>query len=126
MGLWWWMIACGGSSIYAPCESADECPAPEEVTAECVDKSGVGFCTWECAKDEDCAFDEDAYPRVCASFESESELYCFPSCEGAETDDPDACPPGYGCRSTGGGSDNRKICFPGEGELDNESPDPAG
>lgn len=107
------LSACGGSAIYAPCDEAENCPAPEGVVSECLDGDGdVGFCTWACAVDEDCAFDEDTHPRVCAPFESEEGTHCFPSCEGADEDDPEACPRGFGCRSSGGGSDNRKICFP--------------
>jgi hypothetical protein len=45
---------------------------------------------------------------VCASFESTEGLHCFPSCESGE----DHCPGGMSCRSSGGGSDNRKVCFP--------------
>lgn len=103
--------SCGGSPIYASCEQPDDCPAPEGATAECLDKSSEGFCTWSCSSDSDCAFDEDEYERVCASFESEEGEHCFPSCEGAEDED-EACPQGFTCRSTGGGSDNRKVCFP--------------
>lgn len=103
--------ACGGDEgVYAPCDVADDCIVPEDTTAECLDKSGVGFCSWECAVDDDCSPSPDAWDYVCASFESESGLHCFPSCE----DDAEGCPDGTSCRSTGGGSDNRKVCFPGE------------
>jgi hypothetical protein len=107
------VAGCGGSPIYAECEEPDDCHVPDEVTAECLDKYGRGFCTWRCSADDECAWDEDEYARVCASFESEDRLYCFPSCEGAE-DESKACPDGFGCRSTGGGNDNRKVCFPEE------------
>ncbi|MCC6552044.1 MAG: hypothetical protein IT372_03350 [Polyangiaceae bacterium] len=46
-------------------------------------------------------------------------MYCFLSCEAAEIGslDPDAyCDEfahrGFGCRSSGGGSANRKVCVP--------------
>ncbi len=51
------------------------------------------------------------FTYVCASFESEEGLFCFPGCNDPD-DEAGECPPGYGCRSTGGGADNRKICFP--------------
>jgi hypothetical protein len=106
-------LGCGGSPIYAPCEASADCPAPDGIDAECLRGEGdEGFCTWSCEADEDCAFDEDSYARVCSSFASEPGKHCFPSCEGAADDDPDACPPGYTCQSSGGGSDNRKICYP--------------
>ncbi|MEZ4235296.1 MAG: hypothetical protein R3F59_03885 [Myxococcota bacterium] len=117
---WTWVLfaGCGGgSALYAPCEAADDCPAPEGVQAECLDKSGAGFCTWSCTVDADCAFDEDAWARVCAPFEDEGGTHCFPACnEGDATTGADGtgavCPDGYGCRSTGGGADNQRVCFP--------------
>lgn len=108
-----WLLACGGSPIYAPCDVAADCPAPEGVTSECLDADAeAGFCTWSCDEDQDCAFDEDDYERVCAPLDSEPGKHCFPSCEEADDDDPEACPPNFECRSTGGGNENRKICFP--------------
>ncbi|MEQ1502017.1 MAG: hypothetical protein ABMB14_07285 [Myxococcota bacterium] len=110
--MWWIAIVGCGSPIYAPCDAAADCPAPDGVEAECLDGAEGGFCTWSCTVDEDCVFDQGDWPLVCAPFESEGGDHCFPSCEGADEDAPDACPPGFGCRSTGGGSDNRKICYP--------------
>jgi hypothetical protein len=105
---------CGGPDFYAACEEADDCSdvVPEEATGECVEKEGGGFCTWSCTADPDCDGDQDDdFDFVCAPFESTTGMYCFPAClEGA--DEGEDCPGGYGCRSTGGGSDNRKICFP--------------
>lgn len=107
-----WATACGGSKdddaldedVYAACDDADACEAPEGFDPVCLDKGDEGFCTATCEVDDDCA--EEGF--VCASFESNEEVYCFPSCE----DDPEGCPSGFGCRSTGGGSENRKVCFP--------------
>jgi hypothetical protein len=106
------LVGCGGDPLYAPCDGPADCPAPEGVESECLAKSGDGFCTWECTVDEDCVFDEDDWGRVCASFESEEGTHCFPSCREAEGDDGAVCPDDFTCRSTGGGSDNRKVCFP--------------
>ncbi len=113
--LWLGLLAgCGGGDGYAPCEAPEDCEVPEGAEAECLDKSGEGFCSWVCAVDDDCTDDPDPdYDFVCASFEAEPGLHCFPSCAQAE-DEEGTCPPGYGCRSTGGGADNRKVCFPEE------------
>ena len=66
--------------------------------------------------------DAQAHPEVCAPFESTPDMYCFLSCEDADlqtanaTDADTFCHtyagPSFGCRSTGGGSKNRKVCMP--------------
>jgi len=114
----WWLLvllvgACGGGDegLYASCDAAGDCDGevPEGADAVCLDKGDEGYCSWGCEVDADCS---DADPAlVCASFESEAATYCFPGCDEGD----DACPPGFGCRSTGGGADNRKVCFPEEG-----------
>lgn len=102
------VIAACGDDLYAPCDSAEDCSPPPDTEAACVDKGGEGFCSWFCDNDGDCDVDvDDDYDYVCASFEDSPDMYCFPSCEGEA-----GCPGGFECRSTGGGSDNRKICFP--------------
>lgn len=111
-----WLCAgagCGGrEDLYQACDVPDDCSAPEEYEPACLEKSGEGFCTWECDADDECAdADDGRWQFVCASFESEGGQYCFPGCEDAD-DEADACPSGMGCRSTGGGSSNRKVCFP--------------
>ncbi|MBW2528636.1 MAG: hypothetical protein JRI23_30965 [Deltaproteobacteria bacterium] len=98
---------CGDDDLYGPCDSPADCSPPPETEAACVDKGGEGFCTWYCSGDGDCDVDvDDDYRYVCASFEDNPDMYCFPSCESG------GCPGGMECRSTGGGADNRKICFP--------------
>lgn len=119
------LVACGGDdgalgeNAYLTCADASDCEAPEGQDPECLDKGGDGFCTMTCVVDDDCATageepedeDDPSWPWVCASFESNAGMHCFPSCEDPE--DPDQeCPEGFGCRSTGGGADNRKVCFP--------------
>jgi len=113
------LISCGKNKdvdeVYQSCEAPEDCEVPESVDAVCVDKSGAGFCTWECEVDVDCDEAEEAdfdFDYGCASFESEDALYCFPMCNSDADDPEDECPPAMTCRSTGGGSDNRKICFP--------------
>lgn len=106
-------LGCG-EELYATCEVADDCEVPsDEVEATCLPKAGEGFCTWTCGTDADCD-DPDRDDRepddvglVCASFEDEEGAWCFPPCDG-----DDGCPPDFTCRSTGGGSENQKVCFP--------------
>ena len=90
---------------------------------QCLDRVPGGYCTHECTTDADCC----AVPgecdvndvQVCAPFESSGLMLCFHSCESADlpdgADDTAFCQGinlGFGCRSTGGGSDNRKVCVP--------------
>jgi hypothetical protein len=101
----------------------------------CIDKVSGGYCTHKCQADTDCC----AIPgecrtglkQVCAPFENTGDKYCFLSCEGADisaASDAGASDAGagaggddychanatseFGCRSTGGGSANRKVCLP--------------
>lgn len=111
--VWFILLGCGGrEEVYNACEEPADCDVPEAAEAVCIEKNTEGFCSWECTVDDDCAEDGDEdFDFVCSSFESETALYCFPSCETVDSGGEE-CPPGYGCRSTGGGNDNRKICFP--------------
>jgi hypothetical protein len=105
------LAGCGGDALYESCETADDCEVPsDEHDAACLGSGEGGVCTWSCTDDADCDADDDL-ERVCAPFESEEGTWCFPSCEDEE-DEEGACPEGMTCRSTGGGDDNRKVCFP--------------
>lgn len=106
---------CGGPGVYAACEDPGDCDGavPEETEAVCLPKENWGFCTWTCDVDADCANDvNEDYDYLCSSFESSSDTYCFPSCLEEGPEELDACPNGYTCRSSGGGEDNRRVCFP--------------
>lgn len=114
----------------AACASPDECfPEVEDRTelagdVICLDRVEGGYCTHTCTVDEDCCaipgecrYD---YPQVCAPFESTGQMFCFLSCEDVDLD-PDLSSDehchtyahsAFGCRSTGGGSANRKVCLP--------------
>jgi hypothetical protein len=112
------------------CESADECFEGVEVEGEalCLDRVRGGHCTHTCSSDEDCCVAEGecdtALDQVCSPFESTGEMMCFLSCEeeyvdGSDYDDEgEYCQrlvsPDFICRSSGGGSNNRKICVPGD------------
>lgn len=122
------LLACGddSSNTGTSCAVAGDCyPGVDGLagTAECLDKAAQGYCTHTCATDADCCAADgecpDGRPQVCAPFESTGQMYCFLSCEGADLqgEDPDTYCQDYaasdfGCRSTGGGADNRKVCFP--------------
>jgi hypothetical protein len=135
----WLLPACSGDNDGHPgptntgqsCESADQCyPGVKSGEllgdAVCLDKVTAGYCTHQCAEDSDCCAAAGectgGHAEVCSPFESTSEQYCFLSCEDADlekttlTDADDYCHsfagPGFGCRSTGGGSANRKVCLP--------------
>ena len=92
----------------------------------CLTKVTGGYCTHLCAQDGDCCAAPGecttGHPEVCSPFENQPEKYCFLSCEQADvsaagmTDSTAYCQKyassSFGCRSTGGGAQNRKICAP--------------
>ena len=114
------------SDVGQPCNSEADCyPGilQTELSGDvvCMDRVEDGYCTHYCENDADCCAldgecdDEWDLEYVCAPFESTGEYYCFISCEDAE-DEENYCQtyahPEFGCRSTGGGTDNRKVCMP--------------
>ena len=123
---------CGGDDgAGTACSAAVDC-YPDVVDdlqggpALCLDRTAGGYCTHECATDADCCAVDGECPagmaQVCAPFESTGNRMCFLSCEATDVadagyDDADAycndlAARDFGCRSTGGGSQNRKVCFP--------------
>lgn len=92
----------------------------------CLDRVTNGYCTHLCTQDSDCCAVsgecKTGHPQVCGPFESTGKKYCFLSCEediiaDAKSTDASAYCASYanaafGCRSTGGGSQNRKVCMP--------------
>lgn len=119
------------------CEVASDCyPALDGGTLEgeamCLDRVQGGYCTHTCTSDDDCcAVDGECdtdLPQVCSPFESTGQNMCFLSCEKADmqpydggtgwADDNEFCQreasSDFICRSSGGGSDNRKVCVPGD------------
>jgi hypothetical protein len=89
---------------------------------QCLDRVAGGYCTHLCTNDGDCcAVDGECATgekQVCGPFESTGMNMCFISCEKTDVvGDPDTfCQgfhPDFICRSTGGGSTNRKVCVPG-------------
>ena len=139
MGLVVGPYACGGDEAPPPggeqtgqsCTSAAQCfpdthdAALQGGPAVCMDRVPNGYCTHICTTDADCCAVpgecRTGYRQVCAPFESTNMKYCFLSCEAVPGDsgvtDTDAfcaayAHAGFGCRSTGGGSENRKVCVP--------------
>jgi hypothetical protein len=104
-------------------------------TADCLTNVPGGYCTHQCSVDSDCCAVpgecRTALVEVCSPFESLPGQMCFLSCEDADLAraenqgvwpvSSDASPsaycryfasPNFGCRASGGGSANRKICLP--------------
>ncbi len=131
-------VACGGddgapaaTNTGQACSSVDQCyPGVKDGDllgeAVCLDRVEGGYCTHHCTQDSDCcaAAGECSgnHAEVCGPFESTGEMYCFLSCEAedyAATSITDAdlycrtyAGAAFHCRSTGGGSKNRKVCVP--------------
>lgn len=112
----------------AACANPDECypevEDPADIQGEilCLDRVPGGYCTHTCQSDADCCTTPeecpDGFPQVCAPFESTGMMMCFLSCESIP-DDRDSeqfcreeAHPDFGCRSTGGGAANRRVCVP--------------
>lgn len=110
------------------CNDESDCypeldPADLQGTVVCMDRVTGGYCTHTCNDDNDCCAVpgecETGHPQVCAPFESATARYCFLSCERADIgsyEENAYCHEFahtlFNCRSSGGGSDNRKVCVP--------------
>jgi hypothetical protein len=117
------------------CSQASQCypglldAAALQGQVTCLTQLQGGYCTHTCQSDADCcAVPGECTPgfkEVCASFESSGQTYCFLSCDpndiaaapNAGTTDPAVycqrwASSTFTCRSTGGGSANRKFCGP--------------
>jgi len=130
--------ACGGGSgsgattaTGEACQMASDCypmvaAGTLQGTTACLTQVQNGYCTHSCTTDTDCCAAKGecpaGLPEVCAPFESTNAMDCFLSCEAAQvtqagfTDDTAYCQKyanaAFTCRSTGGGSNNRKVCMP--------------
>ncbi len=113
-------------------------------TVTCLTKIPNGYCTHECNDDSDCCAAPGecltGVKQVCSPFENQTKKYCFLSCEDEDIDraiaanadagyydggavdgstvEDEYCrgyaAPSTTCRSSGGGSQNRKVCIPKE------------
>jgi hypothetical protein len=123
----------------ALCTTPDDCyPKVADKTTiqgdvQCLDRVRDGYCTHTCQEDADCCAaagecDTDI-KQVCSPFESTNVTQCFLSCEDADlrpvdggtagdVNEQEYCQreasPDFICRSSGGGTENRKICVPGD------------
>jgi hypothetical protein len=135
-----WLFACGGNSAPPPPpeQAGQACTAPAQCYpgidggalmgggAVCMDRVPGGYCTHFCNVDTDCCAlageCKTSHPQVCSPFESATAKYCFLSCEDkivtdfGQTNADTFCATfaytGFKCRSSGGGSQNRKVCTP--------------
>jgi hypothetical protein len=117
-----------GSSCTAPAQCYPGLDAGAlKGKVECLTKVPGGHCTHQCTVDGDCCAVpgecKSGFKQVCAPLENQPQKYCFLSCEaaditasGAKVDEATYCGTyshtGFGCRSTGGGTENRKVCLP--------------
>jgi hypothetical protein len=133
--------AAGGAGGVPPDHTGSTCTAPADCypgvdptlikgEVQCLDRVDDGYCTHLCSADQDCcsALNEcktDIH-QVCSPFESTGMRMCFLSCEredinawdGGAPDENEYCQrrvhPDFVCRASGGGSQNRKVCVPGD------------
>lgn len=134
------LLGCGDDNPTPPpvdnagssCSNAAQCYAGidggtlQGGAAECMSKVAGGYCTHKCTADSDCCAVPGecltGHPQVCSPYENSTEKYCLLSCEDAEiaaagsTDGNAYCSywanTSFGCRSSGGGAQNRKVCMP--------------
>lgn len=130
-------VGCSsGDGGAGPTNTGAACSAPEQCypgvkdgellgKAECLTDVTGGYCTHQCADDSDCCAAAGEcngnHAEVCAPYESKPGKHCFLSCEdddlkAAGVTDADVychnyASAAFGCRSTGGGSQNRKVCM---------------
>lgn len=95
-------------------------------TVLCLDRVPGGYCTHTCESDSDCCAVpgecKTGFPQVCSPFESTGQKMCFLSCESSVVSGADAgdgntfcganANSAFSCRSSGGGSQDRKVCVP--------------
>jgi hypothetical protein len=128
------LAACGDddTDTGATCDVPDDCYGDvadddRDMIAgeiECLDRVEGGYCTHQCETDDDCCVVAGEcngdHREICAPFENESAIKrCFLACEAEDIGDQDETEycqefanDAFGCRSTGGGSENRKVCVP--------------
>jgi hypothetical protein len=131
--------ACGSSSsgAGAPNNTGQSCGVAADCYSslasgsvhgevECLTRVPNGYCTHLCTADTDCCAVPGECPQalneVCGPFESTGLQECFLTCEdnavtaAGFTDSTVFCQryasAAFICRSTGGGSNNRKVCVP--------------
>lgn len=115
-----------GEACAAPVDCYDGVLQSEiQGEVQCLDRVYGGYCTHLCQDDSNCCAVvgecDDGFTQVCGPFESTGMMMCFMSCEDADrgnVEEQAYCAgvhPDFICRSTGGGSQNRKVCVPSGG-----------
>jgi hypothetical protein len=128
------LAACGDDDqdTGEACSVPDDCY--EDVTdenrdmiageIECLQNVEGGYCTHQCETDDDCCTVDGECDRdhrvICSPFENESGIKrCFLACEAEDIGDleetefcQEFADEDFGCRSSGGGVENRKVCVP--------------
>jgi hypothetical protein len=135
LGLLPMVAACGDDPPPAPiehagqtCTNASQCYPNVDGGALkgeviCMEKVTNGYCTHKCTSDQDCCAVPgecvSGHPQVCSPYENQPDQYCLLSCEpndiGSVNGDSYCSTwahPGFKCRSSGGGTANRKVCTP--------------
>jgi hypothetical protein len=129
-------LACGDDDVEdtgEACTVADDCydevlEEDRDMIAgeiECLERVEGGYCTHQCETDDDCCAvdgecDSNDIRVVCSPFENESGIKrCFLACEAEDIGDQEESEycqefahEDFGCRSSGGGDENRKVCVP--------------
>jgi hypothetical protein len=123
-----------GQTCNAPADCYKDVPAGTlEGAVECLDRVPEGYCTHLCTDDDNCCAVEGEcktdLKQVCSPFQSLTGKRCFLSCADADvvpagTNPSEYCQKqvstSFHCESSGGGSENRKVCLPApceEGEA---------
>ena len=118
-----------GEQAGQACESPTQCyPNVDQNqlagSVVCLGTVEGGYCTHTCTNDSDCCKIpgecETGFPQVCSPFETMKEMqFCFLACESDDVgeENPDFFCQNhahldFSCRSSGGGSANRKVCVP--------------
>jgi hypothetical protein len=90
---------------------------------QCLTRVPGGYCTHLCQTDADCCAVSGectgGFREVCSPFESTGQMLCFLACEDSDVSGLDAnsychqnANGAFNCRSSGGGTKNRKVCVP--------------
>ena len=130
-----------GAGGLPPDNTGSQCTVPTDCYAgvdptlikgavQCLDRIDEGYCTHLCSTDDDCCAApgecKTDIDQVCSPFESTGMRMCFLGCERADitgwdggvVDENEYCQrrvhADFICRSSGGGSQNRKVCVPGD------------
>jgi hypothetical protein len=117
-----------GTNTGSACSAPAQCYPGVDAGAvkgevQCLTRVPGGYCTHLCQTDADCCAVtgecNGGFREVCSPFESTGQMMCFLACEDSDIAGLDAnafchqnANGAFNCRSSGGGSKNRKVCVP--------------